>query len=70
MVANLQGFVSIYNYPETTNKIGGIFHQNQISDILESEEEIKNTKLTIKTIFILEKRAEPKEGSLGIYVVK
>jgi hypothetical protein len=70
MVANLHGFVSIYNYPETTNKIGGIFHQNQISDILASEEELKNTKLTIKTMFILEKRTEQKEGSLGIYVMK
>ena len=70
MVANLHGFVSIYNYPDTTNKIGGIFHQNQISDILASEEELKNTKLTIKTMFILEKRTEQKEGSLGIYVMK
>jgi len=34
MVANLQGVVSIYSYPDTTNKIGAILHQNQITDIV------------------------------------
>jgi hypothetical protein len=38
MVANLFGFISIYNYPDTNAKIGGIIHNNQISDIVASED--------------------------------
>lgn len=34
MVALINGFVSIYKYPDTSVKIGGIFHQNTISDIV------------------------------------
>lgn len=70
MVATLNGFVSIHNYPDTTAKIGGIIHQNQISDIIASEDELKNTSLKIKTMFILEKKTEQREGSLGIYLLK
>ena len=34
MVAMINGFVSIYGYPNTEVKIGGIHHQNTISDII------------------------------------
>lgn len=70
MVANLNGFVSIYEYPDASNKLGGIFHQNQISDIVPSEQELKNTSMKMKIVLILEKRTEQKEGSLGIYLLK
>jgi hypothetical protein len=70
VIANLYGFVSIYNYPDTTNKIGGIYHQNQVSDIIATESEIKNTNIKMKMMFVLEKRTDQKEGSLGIYVLK
>ena len=69
-VANLNGLVSIYDYPNTGSKVGGIFHQNQVSDIVASEDELKNTSLKMKTVFILEKKTEQKEGSLGIYLIK
>ncbi len=70
MVANLYGFVSIYNYPDTTAKVGGIYHQNPISDIVPSEQELKNTSLHMKIVFILEKKTEQKEGSLAVYLLK
>ena len=69
-VANLSGLVSIYEYPNTVSKVGGIFHQNQVSDIVASEDELKNMSLKMKTVFILEKKTEQKEGSLGIYLIK
>jgi len=31
MVATLNGFISIYDYPDTSTKIGGIFLQNTAS---------------------------------------
>lgn len=70
MVANYTGLVSIYEYPNIGKKIGAIYHQNQISDILFSEEEFRNTNVKMKTLFILEKRNEQKVGSLGIYLIK
>ena len=69
-VANLNGLVSIYEYPNTDSKVGSIFHQNQVSDIVACEDELKNTSLKMKTVFILEKKTEQKEGSLGIYLIK
>jgi hypothetical protein len=38
MVANMHGLLSIYNYPETGPKVGAIFHQNVVSDIVASED--------------------------------
>lgn len=38
MVANLNGLLSIYNYPETGPKVGVINHQNALSDIVASED--------------------------------
>ena len=53
MVAELNGFVSIYGFPDTSEKLGGIMHQNYVSDIIESQDTLKNTNLKIKTMFIL-----------------
>ena len=68
-MVNLNGLFSIYE-PNTGSKLGGIFHQNQVSDIVAFEDELKNTSLKIKTVFILEKKTKQKEGSLGIYLIK
>jgi hypothetical protein len=34
LVAALHGFVSIYRYPDTSSKVGGIFHQNKVCSIV------------------------------------
>lgn len=71
MVANLNGLVSIYPYPDTTNKVGAIMHMSPINDIVSSEDELKSTNIKVKLMFILEKKiADHKEGSLGIYLFK
>jgi hypothetical protein len=41
-----------------------------VSDIIATESEIKNTNIKMKMMFVLEKRTDQKEGSLGIYVLK
>lgn len=51
-VATLTGFVSIHSYPECV-KVGGIHHNNAISDIIESTDLIKTTNLKIKQMMIL-----------------
>lgn len=53
MVATLSGYVSIYAYPDCTKQIGGIHHQNAVSDIIESQDTIKTTNLNVKTMLIL-----------------
>lgn len=58
MVASLTGFVSIYAYPDTSTKIGGIHHQNSVSDIIESGDFLKSTNIHVKTMLILEKKTE------------
>jgi hypothetical protein len=70
MVGTVGGQVSIYRFPDTTVKIGGIIHQNPIVDIVTAVGEIKSTNLKLKLMLILEKRTEKREGSLGIYLMK
>lgn len=70
MIANMNGLLSIYGYPDTSQKLGVIMHQNQLSDIIASEDELKNTNIKVKTMFILEKKTEQRDGSLGIYLFK
>lgn len=53
LVGNYAGTVSIYRFNDTSKKIGGILHQNAVSDIIYTCEEIKSTGLRLKTIFIL-----------------
>jgi len=52
-VSNLRGVVSIYSYPDSSVKLGSIVHNNIISDIVESVEELKNTNTQIKFVMIM-----------------
>jgi len=56
MVGTVGGQLSIYRFPDTTQKIGGIFHQNTIVDIVTAVGEIKSTNLKLKLMLILEKK--------------
>ena len=67
-MATLTGFVSIHTYPDCV-KVGGMHHNNAISDIVESNDLLVTTYLKVKQMLILEKRTEQKEGSLGIYLM-
>ena len=70
MVGTLWGELSLYLYPDTTQKVGGIMHQNTVNDIVFCEESLKNTGTKIKYMLILEKRTDKKEGLLGFYILK
>jgi len=52
-VGAMGGQLSIYRFPDTSQKIGGIFHQNQICDIVSTVAEIKSTNLKMRFMFIL-----------------
>lgn len=69
-VSNVFGQVSIYRYPDCNNKIGGIYHMNQLSDIVFSETTLVNTGLTIRFVMVLESKSQKQEGSIAIYVLK
>lgn len=70
MVGTIGGQLSIYRYPDTTQKVGGIWLQNQVNDIVTTVGEIKTTSLKMKIMFILEKKSDQREGSLGIYLIR
>jgi hypothetical protein len=70
VVGTIGGQLSIYRYPDTTQKIGGIWLQNQVNDIVTTVGEIKTTSLKMKIMFILEKKSDQREGSLGIYLIR
>lgn len=70
MVGTIGGQLSIYRYPDTTQKVGGIWLQNQVNDIVTTVGEIKTTSLKMKIMFILEKKSDQRDGSLGIYLIR
>lgn len=70
MVGTVGGDLSFYNYPDTTERIGAILHQNSVTDVVVSEEELKNTGTKIKYMLVLERKNDKKDGSLGFYILK
>jgi hypothetical protein len=70
MVGTVVGDLSIYRFPDTSERIGGILHQNCVNDIVYCEEELKNTGTKIKYMLVLERKTDKRDGSLGIYTLK
>jgi hypothetical protein len=70
MVGTVGGDLSIYRFPDTTDRIGAIMHQNTVTDIVFCEEELKNTGTKVKYMLVLERKTDKKEGSLGFYILK
>jgi len=70
MVGTLGGDLSIYRFPDTAERVGGIMHQNSVTDIVFCEEELKNTGTKVKYMLVLERRTDKREGSLGFYILK
>lgn len=69
-VANRFGQVSIYRYPDLSKKIGGIYHQNDVNNIVSGQTLLVNTGVTVNFVMILEAKSDQRPGSLGIYVLK
>ena len=53
MVANLNGLVSVYSYPDTNTKIGAIMHMNPVNDIVAVVDNIKTTAIRVQLMLIL-----------------
>jgi hypothetical protein len=70
MVGTVGGDLSIYQFPDTTERVGAIMHQNSVTDIVYCEEELKNTGTKVKYMLVLERKTDKREGSLGFYILK
>lgn len=70
MVGTVGGDLTIYRFPDTTERIGAIMHQNSVTDIVYCEEELKNTGTKIKYMIVLERKTDKRDGSLGFYILK
>ena len=69
-VGSLRGDVSIYNLQLSEKKVGLILHNSLVGDLICSRLEMQATGVTVRLLYVLERRSQESEGSFAIYLLQ